>query len=152
MKKFTFKYSIAVWVLLALVLALSIVGIVWNVFNVIEYAWAGALKITVYALIVAITTFLAVFVVSIMVYGRYEIKNGALYTCFGFVKSKELIDDIVQITHFKKSDKLVVYFSDDKYTVIVISPREYERFVLALRECNQKIIYSTQIDGEDTPT
>ncbi|MBQ3219956.1 MAG: hypothetical protein IJB32_05130 [Clostridia bacterium] len=151
MKKFRFKYSNTVWILLAVVLALSIAGLIWNVFNLTEYLWAGAFKITVYALIIALTAFLVVFVISIMVYGQYEIKNACLYTYFGFVKSKEEISNIIQITHFKKSDKLVVYFSDEKYTVIVISNTEYERFILALREVNPKIIYNTQIDGEDTP-
>ena len=53
--------------------------------------------------------------------------------------------------HFKKSDKLVIYFKDDSFTVIVISPEDYSDFVVALREVNPQIYYGVKIDGEDTP-
>ena len=151
MKNFKFKYSLTVWILLGVVLALSLVGLAWNVFNLTEYLWAGAFKITVYALIIALTALLATFTISMMVYGKYVIKNGYIITRFGLVFSRELIENVVQITHFKKSNKLVVYFKDDKYTVIVINESEYENFILAMREVNKKIIYDTKIDGEDTP-
>ena len=151
MKNFKFKYSLTVWILLGVVLALSLVGLAWNVFNLTEYLWAGAFKITVYALIIALTALLATFTISMMVYGKYVIKNGYIITRFGLVFSRELIENVVQITHFKKSNKLVVYFKDDKYTVIIINESEYENFILAMREVNKKIIYDTKIDGEDTP-
>lgn len=151
MKNFRFKYNTTVWILLCVVLALSIAGLIWNVFNLTEYVWAGAFKITIYALIIAITAFLTVFVISVMLFGRYQIKDGYLYTRFGFVSSKEKIEDVVQVTHFKKSDKLVLYFKDEKYTVIVIAKEEYEKFILAMREINPKIIYDAKIDGEDLP-
>jgi hypothetical protein len=151
MKKFRFKYSLTVWLLLALVVALSLGGLAWNVFNIIQYVWAGAFKITIYALIVAITAFLAIFASSVMIFGFYVVKNGQLYTQFGFISSKVKISDIVQITHFKKSDKLVAYFTDQKYTVIVIAPQDYDEFIKTLREINPQITYNAEIDGEDTP-
>ena len=97
------------------------------------------------------TGFVIVFVLSVFIYGRYTIKKHALYTYFGFIYTKTDIKDIVQITHFKKSDKLVVYFADQKYSVIVISPTEYELFILELRKENPKIIYTSEIDGEQMP-
>ncbi len=151
MKSFRFKYSTTVWVLLVLVLALSIAGCAWNVFNLVNYLWAGAFKITIYALIIAVTLFLTLFVIAVMLFGRYEIKNGTLTTRFGIVASTVKISSVVALTHFKKSDKLVAYFDDNKYVVIVIDRTEYEDFILALREINHAIVYSTQIDGEDTP-
>ena len=151
MKKFRFKYSLTVWLLLALVVALSLGGLAWNVFNIIQYAWAGAFKITVYALIVAITAFLAIFASSVMIFGFYIVKNGYLYTQFGFIASKVKLSDIVQITYFKKSDKLVAYFTDQKYTVIVIGSQDYDEFIKTLRGINPQITYNAEIDGEDTP-
>ncbi len=151
MKRFRFKYSTAVWLLLSLVVILSATGMFWNIFNIKEYAWAGAFKITVYALIVLITAFLTVFAISVMLYGYYLIKGEFLYTQFGFISSKLKISEITEITHFKKSDKLVIYFENNKFAVIVISPTEYEDFIKSIREINQKIIYSTKIDGEETP-
>ena len=151
MKNFRFKYSITVWILLAVVLALLVSGLVWNIFNLTQYINAGTFKIVVYSLIIALTGFLTLFVISVMAYGVYRIKDGYLYTCFGFIVSKEKISSVVEITHFKKSDKLVVYFADEKYTVIVISPAQYESFILEMRKVNPKIMYDSRIDGEDTP-
>ncbi len=151
MKSFRFKYSSTVWVLLFLVLILAVAGVFWNVFNLIEYSWAGTFKIIVYTLLIIMTGALTVLVLSLMVYGKYVIKNDSLYTCFGIFKNKTPVNEIIQITHFKKSDKLVMYFKDGKYTVIVISPENYEQFVLAVREANPSVVYSAKIDGEDTP-
>lgn len=151
MKTFRFKYSLTVWILLSLVLIFTITGLIWNVFNLIEYSWAGTFRIVTYALIILIIGFLAVLVLSVMLYGRYVIKDGYIYTYFGFIKSKTDIKDVVQITHFKKSDKLVIYFKDKKFTVIVIAPELYEKFILAIREENHAVVYDARIDGEDTP-
>ncbi len=151
MKKFRFKYSTSVWLLLALVVVLSVAGMVWNIFNIKEYMWAGAFKVSIYAIIVAITACLAIFSISVMACGFYVIKGEYLYTRFGIVASKIKINDVTQIVHFKKSDKLVVYYGEDKYTVIVISPLEYDEFIKAMRGVNTKIAYGTKIDGEDTP-
>jgi hypothetical protein len=87
-----------------------------------------------------------------MIYGNYAIKGKNIVCNLGFLKTTFNIEEVTQITHFKKSDKLVLYFINGNYTVIVISPEEYERFILAVREVNSKILYSTAIDGEDTPS
>ena len=151
MKKYKFCYSLTVWLLLALVAALSLIGLVWNIFNLAVTLKTGGFKTFSYSIIIALTAFLLVFALSVALYGKYVIKNGFVYSYFGFVRSKFEINEVTEITHFKKSDKLVVYFKDNSYTVIVISPEFYNDFVLSLREQNKAIIYSAKIDGEDTP-
>ncbi len=151
MKSYKFRYSIAIWVLLGLLIALSIVGVVWNIYNIIAFFSIDWIKVATFTVICALAMVLVVFGVSVAVYGRYTVKGGQLTSCFGFLKTKYDICDIVEITHFKKSNKLVTYFSDQTYTVIVIDPNEYTDFVMTIREINPQIIYDTQIDGEDTP-
>ena len=92
-----------------------------------------------------------IFVLSVIFYGRYVIKDGELIQYFGFLKTKTPLKEIVEITHFKKSDKLVVYFSDRKYTIIVIDKQYYEPFILVVRTENPSIVYDVKIEGEDTP-
>lgn len=150
MKKFRFKYAPAVWILLVLVLLLSVGGLLWNIYNLIEfYSLNHVFKLVSYALIVIVCLFLTVFVLSVIFYGNYLIKSDTLYTCFGFFRSKSNIYDIVCLSLFKKSNKLVVYFKDQTYTVIVIDESLYDEFVLSLRKINPQIIYDTRIDGED---
>lgn len=151
MRKFRFKYPTVVWVLLAIVFALSIAGLVWNIYNFMSFVNTDTIKTALYSIIILLNAFLVILTVSVAVYGIYVIKGDILYSYFGLVQSKFDINDITEITHFKKSDKLVVYFSDAKYTVIVIDKTDYDDFVVALREVNRKIIFDKKIEGEDTP-
>ena len=151
MKKFRFNYSVLVWALLALVILLLSGGLIYNIYNLISFLNDGAYKIAAYSLIILVNAFILVFAVSVVFYGKYIIKDKKLYSYFGFIRTSVNTDDIVQITHFKKSDKLVVYFKDAKYTVIIISPDKYEEFIFALREQNTHIIYDSRTDGEDEP-
>ena len=151
MNKFKFKYSALVYVLLILSLALCVVGVVWNIFNAIYFAGNDTFRLISSCIIVVLSLLLFVFVLGVIFYSRYVIKNGYLYTCFGFFKNKTPVTEVVEITKFKKSNKLVVYFSTEEYTVIVIPPELYDEFVMALRNANKKIIYDARIEGEDTP-
>ena len=151
MKKFRFKYSPLVWVLLAVVLALAIAGLVWNVLNLISCLPLGATKLTINVVLVVINALFLAFVVSVMVYGKYVVKEDTIVCYLGILRSTYKIKDVVEITHFKKSDKLVMYFSNSNYTVIVINPVLYEQFILAVRDKNKRIIYDAKIDGEDLP-
>ena len=95
MKSFKFRYSNTVWILLALVLVLSLAGLIWNIFNLIEFLPTGSYKVGTYSLIVVLTAILTLLVISVMVYGRYIIKDGKLYSYFGFIRSKMEINDII---------------------------------------------------------
>ncbi len=151
MKKFRFEYSKTVWLLLTLVVLLLFTGIGWNVFNLIEYSFAGAFKIVIYALLVFFLVLLTVIVISVMVASKYVVKNGFLQVWLGVFMSKVDVKDISCFVLFKKSNKLVAYYEGDRYTVILISPDKYEAFVLAVREQNPAIAFRTEIDGEETP-
>lgn len=151
MKSFRFKYSTLVWVLLSLVLALSLCGLVWNVFSIIEYAGLNTIKVLSASVLTALCLLLTIVSVSIMLYGKYVIKGDTLYTYFGIIRSKLEISKITQIIHFKKSDKLVAYFNQKDFIIILIAPAFYDAFTLALREVNKAIIYDNKIEGEDTP-
>ena len=130
---------------------MSYIDIVWNIFNAIQFANVNTIKLISSLVIVVLTVVLLVFVLSVLFYSRYVIKDGYLYTYFGFVKNKTPVSEIVEITKFKKSNKLVVYFSTEEYTVIVIAPEFYDEFVMAIRNANKSIVYDARIEGEDTP-
>ncbi len=151
MKKFRFKYSPVIWVLLCLVIALSLAGLGWNIFNFISFVHTDTIKTVLYAIVIALNAFLVFLAIAVATYGAYVIKDGNLYAYFGIIRSKYNVMDIVEITHFKKSDKLVAYFKDNKFTVIVISPSNYDDFVIAIREINKEIVFNKKIEGENTP-
>ncbi len=151
MKSFRFRYPTIVFVLLVVVILASLAGIVWNVYNFIAFFQFNVVKGIMYAVVVLLTTLLLVISVSMTFYGRYVIKNNKLFACFGVIKSVYNLDDAIEITLFKKSNKLVLYFKDATYTVVVIDPADYDEFVIAVREVNPQIIFDKKIEGEDLP-
>lgn len=151
MKKFRFKYSPLVLTLLILVVAFSIAGLILNIFNVIEYAKFGSDKLFTYSITLFLDFLLTVFALSVLFYGYYVIKGDKFYAFFGFIRSSFQIKDIISFAHFKKSDKLVAYFKNGKYTVIVIDKNEYDAFITEIRKINPEILFESKIDGEDTP-
>lgn len=149
MKKFSFKYSALVWILLFAVLILSIIGIGWNIYNIISYIYQNATNVIIYSFTIVLIIILLIIDLSVIFYGKYVIKGKELYTCFGILKDKIDIFEISEIDLFKKSDKLVLYNKENKFTVIMISPDKYEEFILSLREINKEIIYDIKYE-EDT--
>ncbi len=151
MNKFKFKLSGFVLALLSVVLAVCLFSLYINIYNFTQYFSYSLFKFLPFILYIIISLFLIVVVLSIMLFSGYSLKNGCLYVRFGIFVSKTSIDEIVAITHFKKSDKLVVYYKHQAFSVIVIAKDRYDDFVLRLRELNKNILFSRQIDGEDTP-
>lgn len=151
MKKFSFRYAGAVLVLLIIVVLLSAGGLVFNVFSLITFIKADTGKAFSYSVMVAINLVLTVFSVALLLNGKYVFKKGCLRCVFGFITVRIDVSQITEIVHFKKSDKLVIYYGDNKYGVIVISPDKYDEFIEELRKINPSVKYESRIDGEDTP-
>ena len=112
MKSFKLKYSPVIWILLALVILLSVCGLAWNLFTIIEFAGLRTYKVISAGILCALCLALTVLSLSVVFYGKYSIKGNHLYSCFGIIKSKIDINVITHVIHFKKSDKLVVYFEN----------------------------------------
>ncbi len=151
MKKFKFEYSTLTYVLLGIVALATAVGGAWNVYNLIEFSYMGALKIVLYSLVVVLCFAVTVCALAVIFYGKYEITQDKLICRLGVFRTAIPVKDLKRLTHFRKSNKLVAYYKD-KYTVIVINEKEYEDFILTLREINGNIEYDVQTDGEDTPS
>ncbi len=143
-KSFRFKFSALIWVLLSALLVITLAGVGFNIYNLILVIKAHSTDVAVKAISLAVSALLPVFTLSIIFHSKYVLKNGYLYNYFGFVWNKTKISEIVQFTHFKNSDKLVAYFKDEKYTVIVIAPNKYNSIIKAVREINPQIIYEAQ--------
>lgn len=150
MKKFKYSFSTFLKVLLIIATGFTLAGLVLNVINLVKHI-DNSIQIIIYSVSILVTLLINFFAVSILFFGEYVIDEKNLTLKIGLIKNKTPLEEIVAITLFKKSNKLVLYFADQKYTVIVIKPERYDQFILELRSKNSKIIYNSQIDGEDTP-
>lgn len=149
---FKLKLTPILRVLLILVVLLSEAGFLWNIYNLIYFAGTGGFKIATYALLVVLTGMLSAIAVSIACCCKYTVKNKTICLHFGIFKIKTSTENVLEITHFKKSDKLVIYFTDEKFSVIMIDKKDYDAFILSLRNQNPAIRYDVRIEGEDLPS
>ncbi len=150
MNTFRFKYTKTVWVLIALILLITAGGLAFNIYNIISFFDNDTFKTVVYFIITALNALLFAFAVSVVFFSKYVVKGDMLFCYFGVIKTKNKIADIVQITHFKKSEKLVVYFQDAKFSVVVIAKEYYEAFTKAIREINNNVIADVNHQDEKT--
>ena len=141
MKKFKFFYSPLVKILIILVCVIAAAGLIMNILTVINYAKNSALFTVLYGVLTILTALLLAEAVAIAFYGLYKIKDGYLYSYFGLIRSKTDVKEIVAVHVFKTTEKLVVYFKDEKYSVIIISPKYYDEFIAALLKVNPDIKY-----------
>ena len=109
--------------------------------NIIEYIKISTIKTVTYLLTLIVSSALFILCISVIINGCYKIKNGYLYSCFGIIRTKTNLDNIISITHYKKTDKLVLFFKSAEFSVIIISPKDYEDFILSLKQANPRIIY-----------
>lgn len=145
-KKFKFKYSKTVWVLLVVAMILTAIGAVWNIYNAVTLKSVGSFKKISYIIVAVICFAIFVTCLSMAVYGRYVVKDKYVYCRFGYVFTKYEIKDIVEIKLFSKTQKLVVYFKDLTFTVIVIDKSKYDEFISAVKEHGGRIEYSSKQD------
>lgn len=149
--KFKYKLTPVLWVLFILGLVIAGGCIYLNVSRFINllgapdtssYNFIGSVLSTV----VGILAF--VFIPPAMFASKYVITDKYLFAYWGIVKNRFDVKEITTVTHFRKTDKMVVYFSDESYTTINISPEEFDNFANALKEANKHIFY--QLNTEDS--
>ena len=144
MKKFVFKYSPTVWILLIVAALIFSVATIINIYDATVFFSENLAK-TVFAITVAtISAFLTVLSAAAIFYGRYVVKGKYLYFHFGLIFTKTDINDIFQLTEFKAQNKLVIYFKNEKYSVAVIDEKLYADFYDALKAVNPDIVYTVQ--------
>ena len=141
MKKIRFSYSPIVKILIAAVIVIAAAGLTLNIVTVVKYAKSDTLLTVVYGVLSLLTALLLIEAIAIAFYGLYSIKGGFLYSYFGLIYSKTDVNDIIAVQVFNQTRKLVVYFKDEKFSVIIVAPEKYDDFIAALIKANPEIKY-----------
>ncbi len=139
--KFRFRYSVIVWILLSAVSVLLAFGTAKNIYDFFILYDSSTSRAIFCAAIAFACLFLLVISVSVLVYGKYTVKEGKIYIRLGLFLSSIKTEDVSQISYFKKQDKLVLYLKNGKYTVAVIKSEEYSDFIAAVKRENPTVAY-----------
>lgn len=142
MKKFKLKYSPSIGIILILIIGILLFGIYFGTSDLIYKIKNFETQIYKPVLSLTFGFILLVLSLSFIINKKYTVNNDYVILSSGFVQIKYKINDIISFSHFKSSDKLVAYFAENKYTVIIISPKYYDEFVKTVKTVNPAIIYS----------
>ena len=129
--KFRFKLNAVTIFLLVAVILLCGYGIALNIIALIENL--ETLKIILNVILMLVNLALIVTVFSIALFSNYSVNKKGIILRLGYFKVIYPKEELHSIKLFSKTQKLVLYFSDAKFTVIVINASKYQAFTKAVQ-------------------
>lgn len=151
MKSYKFRFSKLIFILAIAAIAVAAVGgIGWTVYRMINIGFQTVTLGIQYVVLLLVSVLIIVLLTSILIRSSYKITDKEVVLWFGFIKSSYKIADIESVHLFTKTNKLVLYFKNERYTVIVVKPEWYNEFIKELLSKNDKIRYDVSTsDGTD---
>ena len=149
MRTFRFRFSKLIILLQIAAMVLAAAAIAYTVYRMITLGFGDASLIIQYVLLLlfgvgAIVIFSAMLIRSVYIVGKNEI-----ILRFGLIKSVYKIKEIESIRLFSKTNKLVLYFKNEKYTVISVKPEWYNDFIREVLSHNLNIRYDVSLTDKD---
>lgn len=149
MKTYRFKLSIAATVGCVAGILLGLAGIGVTAYRIYKYGFSSAQLIIQHVVVLLVSALAIALFAAILIRSVYKLTDKTLVLWFGFIKSEYKIADIEAVHLFTKTNKLVLYFKDEKYTVIVVKPEWYRELTQEIIARNKNIRYDVSTDDKD---
>lgn len=149
MRTFRFRFSKTIILLQIAAMILAAAAVVYTAYRMATVGFGSASLIIQYIVlllfgVLALVIFSAMLIRSVYVVGKKEI-----VLRFGLIKTVYKIKDIESIRLFSKTNKLVLYFKNEKYTVISVKPEWFNDFIREVLSHNLNIRYDVSITDKD---
>ena len=149
MRTFRFRFSKTIILLQIAAMILAAAAIVYTAYRMATVGFGSASLIIQYVVlllfgVLALVIFSAMLIRSVYVVGKKEI-----VLRFGLIKTVYKIKDIESIRLFSKTNKLVLYFKNEKYTVISVKPEWFNDFIREVLSHNLNIRTTVPITEKD---
>ena len=138
---FKIKFTKAIYFLCIAILILSVASIVVALWQILRFGVSGFSEYLKYPLLLLISVFCIVVVISLLVKSQYVVNEQDLITQFGFIKSKFPIKSITSMLLDTDTKKLTVYMNE-QFIVLNSSADWNEQLVRAILNVNPNIEYS----------
>lgn len=148
MKDFKFKLSKVAAILSVLAIILAVGGIALTVYRIFKLGFPSFVIGLQHVVMLIICVLLIVIFLSLLIRSYYRITDSEIILKFGVIKSVFQISDVTSIHLFTKTNKLVVYFKNETYTVIVVKEIWHNEFIKELTAKNDKIVYEVSLEEE----
>ena len=149
MHTYKFKFSKTVIVLLIVLLVLGVAAIAFTVYRMLTYGFGSVSLIIQYVVLILFGLLAIVIVTSMLIRSVYKVTEKEIVLWFGIIKSSYKIKDIESIHLFTKTNKLVLYFKDEKYTIVVVNPAWHNEFIKDVLSHNLNIRYDVSLSEKD---
>lgn len=149
MKTYKFKLSKVAALLSALAIILSLGGIALTVYRIIKIGFASFTVGVQHVVMLIVCVALLVVFISLLIRSYYKITDKEIILKFGVIKSVFKIEEITSVHLFTKTNKLVVYFKNETYTVIVVKENWHKDFIDDLLSKNDKIVYDVSYEESE---
>lgn len=149
MKTYRFKLSVAATVGCVAGILLGLAGIGVTAYRIYKYGFSSAQLIIQHVVVLLVSALAITVFAAILIRSVYKLTDKTLVLWFGFIKSEYKIADIEAVHLFTKTNKLVLYFKDEKYTVIVVKPEWYRELTQEIIARNKNIRYDVSTDDKD---
>ncbi len=149
MKTYRFKLSVAATVGCVAGILLGLAGIGVTAYRIYKYGFSSAQLIIQHVVVLLVSALAIAVFAAILIRSVYKLTDKTLVLWFGFIKSEYKIADIEVVHLFTKTNKLVLYFKDEKYTVIVVKPEWYRELTQEIIARNKNIRYDVSTDDKD---
>jgi hypothetical protein len=145
MKKYKYKFTPLVIVLLIALLVIAVCCIGLNVYRLVDnilknneinfYSWIS------YAVIILLSIIAIVLVISIFVKSYYEITEKAVILRWGLIKNEIDLKTVKQIKLSAVNHKLELIFEDESFFVILTNELWFEEFVDEIKQKRPQIVF-----------
>ena len=149
MKTYKFKLSKIALLLSILAIILSLGGIALTVYRIIKIGFTSFTVGVQHVVMLIVCVALLVVFISLLIRSYYKITDKEIILKFGVIKSVFKIEEITSVHLFTKTNKLVLYFKNETYTVIVVKENWHKDFIDDLLSKNDKIVYDVSYEESE---
>lgn len=152
MKTYKFRLSKTATILTVAGILLGLGAIGFTIWRILfRTGFSEPLYIIQHVVLLLVGALAIVIFSSILIRSVYKITDKEIVLWFGIIKSTFKIADIESLHLFTKTNKLVIYFKDEKYTVVVVKPEWYNEFCKEILARNENIRYDVSVTDSDEP-
>ena len=146
--KFRLSKTAAILTVAGILLGFGAIGFtIWRI--LFRTGFSEPLYIIQHVVLLLVGAIAIVIFSSILIRSVYKITDKEIVLWFGIIKSTFKIADIESLHLFTKTNKLVIYFKDEKYTVVVVKPEWYNEFCKEILARNERIRYDVSVTDSD---
>ena len=149
MKTYKFKFSVPVILLAVAAILLAVGAAAFAVYRICRYGFATPMLAIQHVLLLLFAALALAVILALLIRSVYKITDTHVVLWFGFIKTSYKIENIESVHLFTKTNKLVLYFKDDRYTVIVVKPEWNNEFIKEILARGKDIRYDVSTSEKD---